>query len=743
MADPSDMSNMSDASRDIVDSTVEAVNMSIGFKNGIASNKLVSDENTTTTNIKPTTNIATGAPPFGSTVDDSGSSYVGTKHLRSHSSVDFGGFVLGQYAGNSYLANGTGSVCDDDLADGRSAILDFDTDACSNSLLSNGGDIFEEWRPIRRVSIANGHIPVSTANTSSTTTAGQGPAMGTLAPSTFSDSDMFGGTTPGATNAMSIAMGQSGGSGSGSTPASPSAMSPTSSSMKLRRGSNGERDHLRLVNAACRHIAAAAAATAAKAAKNGYSDDECDTGSIGSASQSSKRGSAGGTGKTILKRKKRRGGIMGFKELAAKAGLSPWHFHRVFRSVTGLTPKAYGEACWNAVVANNSVDTVGHALKRPGLLNDDQSPLGGSSSSASGLSVSSNSTMMSDAGVIKSNSIGRHPSSASGSRHNSIGHVGTSSAQQARRSGLTPAGTSHGPSPGSMASSSSPIGAQAQPQPYSVNGSHPPLFGDLNLHSNSQVHPYSNTNALATTSVGPPIYMELARAQAQSQRTQSDVPSNYGSAAYNKPTQSAVAQQQPSSTAYQNQYPVHAGTTNPMSQVHPNAAKVMRHDSLSPRSQSPMLHHAAAGSVPPVYSQPQSASVSVYNAYLNMPHAGVPVPGAASGTQAQSQAHDGVNGMSREGWNTPFKQGQTAKLTSTPGSVGPMGIVGDADTAAAAVAASAMPNETADLSTNWIAHEGAPVLGLDDAVMDPIGAGVDLLAQDDSLWNGLLDRPMQ
>ena len=30
--------------------------------------------------------------------------------------------------------------------------------------------------------------------------------------------------------------------------------------------------------------------------------------------------------------------------LAARAGLSPSHFHRIFKSVTGLTPRAYGEA---------------------------------------------------------------------------------------------------------------------------------------------------------------------------------------------------------------------------------------------------------------------------------------------------------------------------------------------------------------------------------------------------------------
>ncbi|MBI1731666.1 MAG: bifunctional DNA-binding transcriptional regulator/O6-methylguanine-DNA methyltransferase Ada [Gammaproteobacteria bacterium] len=36
--------------------------------------------------------------------------------------------------------------------------------------------------------------------------------------------------------------------------------------------------------------------------------------------------------------------IPGLELLARKAGLSPWHFHRVFKAVTGLTPKAYAAA---------------------------------------------------------------------------------------------------------------------------------------------------------------------------------------------------------------------------------------------------------------------------------------------------------------------------------------------------------------------------------------------------------------
>lgn len=88
-------------------------------------------------------------------------------------------------------------------------------------------------------------------------------------------------------------------------------------------------DHYRLVDLACRHLALAAAMN--------YFHIPSPRPSVLSPEDSPKDG----------RKRRRRGGVLGFKELAAKLKLSAWHFHRVFKLVTGLTPKTYGDKCWD------------------------------------------------------------------------------------------------------------------------------------------------------------------------------------------------------------------------------------------------------------------------------------------------------------------------------------------------------------------------------------------------------------
>ena len=95
--------------------------------------------------------------------------------------------------------------------------------------------------------------------------------------------------------------------------------------------SKNDFDHYRLVDLACRHLAYAAAVNILQ--PNG---------------QKGLR-SPGSPDSGNLRKRKRRGGVLGFKELAAKSKLSAWHFHRVFKSVTGLTPKTYGDKCWEYI----------------------------------------------------------------------------------------------------------------------------------------------------------------------------------------------------------------------------------------------------------------------------------------------------------------------------------------------------------------------------------------------------------
>lgn len=97
----------------------------------------------------------------------------------------------------------------------------------------------------------------------------------------------------------------------------------TDGHLNERQLTRNESEHVKLVELACRHISAAAAENITKEPEE----------------------PAGGN------KKKRRGGVLGFKELASKSKLSPWHFHRVFKSVTGLTPKSYGDQCWKHMKA--------------------------------------------------------------------------------------------------------------------------------------------------------------------------------------------------------------------------------------------------------------------------------------------------------------------------------------------------------------------------------------------------------
>lgn len=69
--------------------------------------------------------------------------------------------------------------------------------------------------------------------------------------------------------------------------------------------------------------------------------------------------------------RKRRAGILGFKELALRAGLSPWHFHRVFRYITGVTPKIYGEALWEYLMIEANFDLDNEDLLLVNYMNKD------------------------------------------------------------------------------------------------------------------------------------------------------------------------------------------------------------------------------------------------------------------------------------------------------------------------------------------------------------------------------------
>lgn len=126
--------------------------------------------------------------------------------------------------------------------------------------------------------------------------------------------------------------------------------------------SKNDSDHYRLVDLACRHLALAAAMNIfqPQAIQKLEASDEGNSPSSG-------------------KKRRRRGGVLGFKELAAKSKLSAWHFHRVFKSVTGLTPKTYGDKCWEFV--KNFKDSGENTSFQANTTNYYQTPISSNSSS--------------------------------------------------------------------------------------------------------------------------------------------------------------------------------------------------------------------------------------------------------------------------------------------------------------------------------------------------------------------------
>lgn len=114
--------------------------------------------------------------------------------------------------------------------------------------------------------------------------------------------------------------------------------------------SKNDSEHYRLIDLACRHLALAAAVSIFTPAGNesGASSPKSDGLSL---SQKKRSG------------RKRRGGVLGFKELAIKSKLSAWHFHRVFKSIIGLTPKTYGDMCWEFLEKEKEAMDAGEVRK--------------------------------------------------------------------------------------------------------------------------------------------------------------------------------------------------------------------------------------------------------------------------------------------------------------------------------------------------------------------------------------------
>ncbi|SCV03823.1 LAMI_0H11254g1_1 [Lachancea mirantina] len=51
----------------------------------------------------------------------------------------------------------------------------------------------------------------------------------------------------------------------------------------------------------------------------------------------------------------RRGGVIGFRELGYLVSITPWHFHRVFKVITGLTIREYSQLCSEFIKKNRDI----------------------------------------------------------------------------------------------------------------------------------------------------------------------------------------------------------------------------------------------------------------------------------------------------------------------------------------------------------------------------------------------------
>lgn len=119
--------------------------------------------------------------------------------------------------------------------------------------------------------------------------------------------------------------------------------------------SKNDSEHYRLIDLACRHLALAAANSIFTPLTSGSLSPASDDGIAD---------------KKKAATKKRRGGVLGFKELAAKLKLSAWHFHRVFKSITGLTPKNYGDMCWEYLEKDKMERGASSVMSPPTSLRD-------------------------------------------------------------------------------------------------------------------------------------------------------------------------------------------------------------------------------------------------------------------------------------------------------------------------------------------------------------------------------------